>query len=181
MFKLGWFIAVATLFAGSGIVYFDTVKKVADKEAVVTRGRALKNFVDEDWGAAEAQFRKAISSNENDSHAWFMMAFAQHYQGKYGLARENFLKAEKLGACKKLVHYNLACGYALEGDSKSALKELNRAVELNFNMYEHAKEDPDLDSLRDLPEFKKIMERLERKVAPAPPKPPKEPLAPNVP
>ena len=51
------------------------------------------------------------------------------------------------------VTYNLACFYALNGQTGPALERLRRAFRLNPGLIDWSKEDSDLDSLRELPEF----------------------------
>ena len=50
-------------------------------------------------------------------------------------------------------HYHAACFESLTGNPDSALEHLVRAVELNTKAREWAKDDHDLDSIRDRPEF----------------------------
>ncbi|MBI4575054.1 MAG: hypothetical protein HY722_02195 [Planctomycetes bacterium] len=57
-----------------------------------------------------------------------------------------------------LVHYNLACSLALCGDPDGALKALKRSMALGYRDLEHMARDPDLATLRDLPEFRRLLE-----------------------
>jgi tetratricopeptide (TPR) repeat protein len=54
--------------------------------------------------------------------------------------------------------YNLACAYALKGDSSSALDWLEKSVNAGFDEPDHLVEDEDLASLRGQPRFKRIHE-----------------------
>jgi tetratricopeptide (TPR) repeat protein len=54
------------------------------------------------------------------------------------------------------VIYNLACFYALNGQPGPALERLRRAFELNPDLVAWSKEDSDLDSLRDLPNYQAL-------------------------
>ena len=45
-------------------------------------------------------------------------------------------------------HYNLACIYALTGDTKKSIQELKKSLEYNPEFSEWAQEDPDLESIR---------------------------------
>ena len=53
--------------------------------------------------------------------------------------------------------YNLACCEALAGRTADALEHLRMAVERSGEMREYAKEDSDLDSIRDEPAFKELV------------------------
>ena len=56
------------------------------------------------------------------------------------------------------VTYNLACFYALNGQAGPALERLRQAFRLNPGLIDWSKEDSDLDSLRELPEFQVLYE-----------------------
>ena len=59
------------------------------------------------------------------------------------------------------VHYNLACSYALLGQKDDAIAELRQALALTPQLIEWAREDPDLDSLRDEAAYKALDEAEE--------------------
>ena len=52
------------------------------------------------------------------------------------------------------VIYNLACYYALSGQSQRAINGLKESLKLNPDLAEWSKEDPDLNSIRGLAEYK---------------------------
>ena len=56
------------------------------------------------------------------------------------------------------VVYDLACAYARKGDKAEALKQLREAVRLGFRDAKFIGSDPDLESLRGDPGYKKLME-----------------------
>lgn len=53
--------------------------------------------------------------------------------------------------------YNVACEYALMGDKGPALEWLDNAFKHGFTNVDHVKQDKDLDSIRDEPQYKKIV------------------------
>jgi len=53
-----------------------------------------------------------------------------------------------------LVHYNMACSLALSGSRDQAIFELRQALELRPNLKAWSKQDPDLNSLQSMPEYK---------------------------
>jgi hypothetical protein len=55
-----------------------------------------------------------------------------------------------------LVRYNLACHYALAGETGTAIEKLGEALELNPGLTEWSKEDADLASLREEPGYKAL-------------------------
>ena len=56
------------------------------------------------------------------------------------------------------VTYNLGCFYALNDQPQAALDRLRQAFKLNPGLIDWSKEDSDMDSLRELPEFQALYE-----------------------
>ena len=52
-----------------------------------------------------------------------------------------------------VVRYNLACHYALAGETETAIEKLREALEMNPELTEWSKEDSDLASLREEPGY----------------------------
>jgi tetratricopeptide (TPR) repeat protein len=65
------------------------------------------------------------------------------------------------------IWYNLGCSLALLKKRADALKALKRALELGFSDYDWMSRDPDLNSLREDGEFKRLLTRIS---SPAPKK-----------
>lgn len=58
------------------------------------------------------------------------------------------------------VCYNLACLYAIQGKKEEALKYFTRAVEGGYDDLYWLEKDKELDNIRGLPEFKKLIEKI---------------------
>ncbi len=56
--------------------------------------------------------------------------------------------------------YNLACGYALLGDTRRAMHYLRRSVQLGFAKVRHVETDDDLKVLVGRPEFERLLRRM---------------------
>jgi tetratricopeptide (TPR) repeat protein len=56
-----------------------------------------------------------------------------------------------------VAHYNLACSLARRAATREAIAELGRAIEFGYDDFEHLEIDPDLNSLRKLPAYRKLM------------------------
>jgi tetratricopeptide (TPR) repeat protein len=67
--------------------------------------------------------------------------------------RETVAEAPQYG----LLAYNLACLESLTGDRTAALEHLRRAIELSEQFRQYAREDSDLDPIRDDPAFEQLM------------------------
>lgn len=57
-------------------------------------------------------------------------------------------------------HYNLACSLALMKRKGDALRSLQRAVELGYRDFDWMAQDPDLEDLKEHPEFAALLEQL---------------------
>ncbi|HWL17893.1 MAG TPA: hypothetical protein VNR00_19940 [Opitutus sp.] len=57
-------------------------------------------------------------------------------------------------------HYNLACSLALVKRKADALRALREAVKLGYNDFDWMQQDPDLDGLKDHPEFVALLNHL---------------------
>lgn len=58
-----------------------------------------------------------------------------------------------------LARYNLACSLARAGKSDEAIDSLSQSILLGYDDLAHMDVDPDLDSLRDLPDFQALLGR----------------------
>ena len=57
-------------------------------------------------------------------------------------------------------HYNLACSLALSKRRTDALRSLKQAVSLGYSDFDWMTQDPDLEDLKDHPEFLKLLGQL---------------------
>ncbi len=57
-------------------------------------------------------------------------------------------------------HYNLACSLALCKKRPDALKSLRKALSLGYDDLDWMRQDPDLEILKDNPEFQKLLRQL---------------------
>lgn len=59
-----------------------------------------------------------------------------------------------------VVFYNLACSYSLTDQFERAVLALERAFKLGYNDFEWLSKDPDLDKLRQQPQFREIQKKI---------------------
>ncbi|MHC5056178.1 MAG: TPR end-of-group domain-containing protein [Planctomycetota bacterium] len=80
--------------------------------------------------------------------------------GLYERGLEIVLRLIRLRPESARGHYNLACGYALLERPEDAMRELELAYGCGFGDAEHMKKDDHLTSLRERPDFKKLVRRV---------------------
>ncbi|RYU79763.1 TPR end-of-group domain-containing protein [Hymenobacter persicinus] len=71
-------------------------------------------------------------------------------------------RAEKFQSAKSGALYNAACYYALAGQPQAAVQAFDKAQQLGWNQASWARQDTDLNSLRQLPAFQVVLARMQR-------------------
>ena len=69
-------------------------------------------------------------------------------------------KLVKLQPENATAHYNLACSLALSKRKSDALRALQHAVRLGYRDFDWMQQDPDLEALKNHPEFKTLLATL---------------------
>lgn len=101
---------------------------------------------------------------------WSPLVIDLHNKSLKALQEKNLEEAKKclqeglsLVPRNSTFHYNLACAYALEGNKESAIKSLQQAIDCGYSSWAHMKQDPDLESIRNEPQFTALIEKLQPK------------------
>jgi len=69
-----------------------------------------------------------------------------------------------------IAHYNMACAESLLNNSIAAIESLTKAVENGYENLDHLQQDPDLNNIRNLAEYKSVETSLNDKLHPKQPK-----------
>jgi hypothetical protein len=69
-------------------------------------------------------------------------------------------KLVKLQPRNATAHYNLACSLALSRRKADALRSLRQAVQLGYKDFDWMQQDPDLEELKNHPDFLALLEQL---------------------
>ena len=85
----------------------------------------------EEYAPAVENFKKAIEMSPDSTEGYVNLTTAYLWQNLPADARAASLRALEIFPKNALLHYNLACAYALEGESQKAVDSLTHAV--NFN------------------------------------------------
>ncbi len=131
--------------------------KITDSEARFTRSIAAYRKFTSDNKGADAVVRVETSLEVTGRR---MMTGAMMLMGRKDYKRaEVYLKRARLFAPKNnSLAYNLACALARNGKKDEAVKQLAESVKLGFKKFEHMRNDSDLDTLREHPGYKKIVD-----------------------
>jgi tetratricopeptide (TPR) repeat protein len=146
------------------LVFTDNSLQEIDQTANTDVKRALT-----DLDNAEAGIDQILEQNPNDAHAMVIKGKVYKRRWQYtGKTKPEFLNqavqilstAVKADPLYDRAVYNRACYYALLGKSDDALKDIEQAVKLFSQNRFFAKDDPDLVSLKNSPQWKKIVDAL---------------------
>ena len=94
----------------------------------------------------------------DDSRAHQFYAFTLFRLGRLEEAKKEMQKGIAQNPKDPIIVYNAACFYALIDDKKAAINNLKIAMENGFENYDYLRHDPDLNSLKEEPEFIAITE-----------------------
>jgi len=121
---------------------------------------AEERFLAEDWGGAAAAYQSYVAAHPDHAFAWHRLGASQVGLRQLPEAITSLKKAVAVGGGTSSDFYNLACAYALSGDREQALAYVEKAIDAGLRNRRQYESDGDLASLRDLPRFKELMQRL---------------------
>ncbi len=104
-------------------------------------------------------FERLLSRNGDSLDVLRLLAELVSKKGLVERAAELDAKVVELLPEDCLARYNLACSLARAGRPDEAIDSLSKAILLGYDDLAHMDVDPDLDSLRDLPEFRALLGR----------------------
>ncbi len=98
-------------------------------------------------------FEKVLERNPSYLQALRSLAEAYTVKGLFQKGLEMDKRLAKLRPDDPLVHYNLACSFALTGQKENALNSLRIAIRLGYRDFTYLKKDRDLKILHEDPAF----------------------------
>ncbi|MBS1271867.1 MAG: hypothetical protein MAGBODY4_00999 [Candidatus Marinimicrobia bacterium] len=119
-----------------------------------------------DFAKAVQAYQSVVKESPVNARAWFGLGRAHHGLEEYDEAIEAYQQADSLGFYPQFVHYNIACSYALSGNTDSAISHLKKATRTGYSNVELLQTDSDLNSVRSHQEFTQIVEETDRNARP---------------
>ena len=108
-------------------------------------------------------FERLVKDNPNYVDALIPLAEAYTKAGLYDKGLQIDQKLAKLCKDDPVIHYNLACSFALVGEKDEAFQALEKAIGFGYSDFEHLKRDSDLKILRDDPRFQLLISEKPKK------------------
>ena len=108
------------------------------------------------WQQTADAYQEIVDIKPDDGEAWFRLGFALHFARQLDQAIEANKVASTFKRSRPLALYNIACSYALKGDTENSLKYLEQAVDSGFRARQPIENDTDLVSLLDNERFREL-------------------------
>ncbi|HLX11689.1 MAG TPA: protein kinase, partial [Bacteroidota bacterium] len=106
---------------------------------------------------ATTMFPRYLSLHPDDARAHIHFAIFLVHSGRIDEGKAEAVRAIELSPNDPLMLYNAACFYAGVGEIQKALKTLKDGFAAGYEFYEWIKRDPDLEPLRNEPEYIEMM------------------------
>ena len=113
-----------------------------------------KSFKEERLDEAIGNYKKALHHNKTLKEAVINLSTAYIKNLNFDEALETLNMGIALDSTNPDIHYNYACYYSLTGQPKASMEKLQKAIRLGFTNFKQIETDPDLEKLRQSPEFK---------------------------
>ncbi len=110
-------------------------------------------------------YEKHLKLNPEDLNAAVNYLYVFRCAGKWDEARLRASELMQRQEIEGIGLYNLACLFCSLDEKVQALEALRRAIARGYSEIELLRRDPDLNPIRDMPEFKAILANLEASIA----------------
>jgi tetratricopeptide (TPR) repeat protein len=148
------------LYLGEYDRFLESLPKT-DDVALIVFYRGFGEYHKKQWEQAARDFDRAVELNPSLFHAQIGRALSlgirHHASEALAVVRRLESKINQRGVGDPEATYKIAQAYATLGDKASALRVFKHSIESGFFPYPYFLTDPLLDSLRNEPEFSKLM------------------------
>ena len=115
------------------------------------------------WEEAISNYEMALHHNKNFDEAYVNLSTAYLAGKQFEASLKTLSILQTINPKHPLLHYNLACYYALTGNIALGVESLKQATANGFRNLQTLKTDPDLENLRHNPQFKELQKSLSAK------------------
>lgn len=119
----------------------------------------------ERWREAAEHHRRIAQKHPDSGRAWFNLGYAALQARDFSTGHAAFQRAIDLNYRAGTSSYNIACGYALQGNRDAAFQWLDRARAAGFKLRGQLEDDEDLESLHGDPRWDALREEVGTKQA----------------
>jgi tetratricopeptide (TPR) repeat protein len=116
-----------------------------------------------DWKQAIRNYKMALHHNKEFTEAYINLSTAYLKDKQLDASLKTLNTLQKIEEKHPLLHYNLACYYAIKGDTARGMASLKLALEYGLKNIESLLSDPDLEKLRRDPQFQELQIKLTKK------------------
>lgn len=114
----------------------------------------------EHWREAAEHHRRVAQKYPNSGRAWFNLGYVALQARDFATGHEAFQRAISLNYRVGTSSYNIACGYALQGNRDAAFQWLDRARAAGFELRNYLEDDEDLESLHNDPRWDALRDEV---------------------
>jgi protein O-mannosyl-transferase len=109
---------------------------------------------------AISQFKKVIELKPNFVEVYINLSFIYLNKRNFKLSLKTLNTLESINPDHPILHYNFSCYYALLGNIPKGIDSLKKAITNGYKNYQNLETDPDLESLRQNPQFNELRSLL---------------------
>lgn len=109
------------------------------------------------YSEAAKVYRAVSVEDPQDGFAWYRLGFCLQAAGQYAAAIDAARHAAEFADVRPDALFNIACAYAVQGQTDDAIRTLEQAVASGFKSKWALRGDSDLASIRSDPRFQKIV------------------------
>jgi tetratricopeptide (TPR) repeat protein len=128
----------------------DGVEPGGGRDAGATKVRLLLLLREERWGRALEVAQAMVALEPGAAEGYIHSAYCLHELGRTGEAERVLEEGPPALERVAVYFYNLACYKSVRGEVKEAAALLETAVEMDGNLVEVARRDPDLAAVREM-------------------------------
>ena len=104
--------------------------------------------IEEDIDFEISFYEDIVRESPDFVNALILLGDAYTHKGLFQKGLEVDLHLGRLRPKDAVVHYNLACDYALIKNPDAAINTLEKAIKLGYRNFRHMEKDPDLEAIR---------------------------------